>query len=302
LSAEIYYFSGSGNSLVVAREIAERIGARRIGIPSVPAKGRIRPRADVIGLVFPVHYAWVGGVPAIVRGFVERLDLDTSDYIFAVCTHDGAPVDTLETLAMLLEGKGAKLSLAADVQLAVPYEPRSKIAHALFGLDLKVDEARDQAKRKELARRWAGKLDHLVEQIEDRVAEGVVRRGALRKALTGPFLALQKAMAVSFYRRLAGCDGGGLEELIPQIDRSFRVLETCIGCETCSRVCPVGNIEMVGGRPSWQHHCETCYACVRWCPQGAIRGDLVEYVKGTHHPDVELAEMLAMNAGPVAKM
>lgn len=35
MSAEIYYFSGTGNSLAAARDIAVKINARLISIPSV---------------------------------------------------------------------------------------------------------------------------------------------------------------------------------------------------------------------------------------------------------------------------
>lgn len=35
MGTEIYYFSGTGNSLAVARDIAVRIGGRPIPIPSV---------------------------------------------------------------------------------------------------------------------------------------------------------------------------------------------------------------------------------------------------------------------------
>jgi Fe-S-cluster-containing hydrogenase component 2 len=48
---------------------------------------------------------------------------------------------------------------------------------------------------------------------------------------------------------------------------------------------------MVEGRPVWQHHCETCYACYAWCPNGAICGNIVAYNEGYHHPKVQLSDM-----------
>jgi len=53
---EIYYFSGTGNSLVVARDIAEKMNGNLISIPSVMDKESITTDADVIGIVFPVYY------------------------------------------------------------------------------------------------------------------------------------------------------------------------------------------------------------------------------------------------------
>jgi len=33
------------------------------------------------------------------------------------------------------------------------------------------------------------------------------------------------------------------------------------------RVCPVNNIEMVDKKPVWQNRCESCLACINWCPK-----------------------------------
>ena len=45
---------------------------------------------------------------------------------------------------------------------------------------------------------------------------------------------------------------------------------TCISCGLCSRVCPCHNIVLENGRPTFQHHCANCMACVVSCPKRAI--------------------------------
>ncbi len=42
MSVDVYYFSGTGNSLAVARDIAEKTNGKLISIPSVMSKDRIR--------------------------------------------------------------------------------------------------------------------------------------------------------------------------------------------------------------------------------------------------------------------
>jgi len=64
--------------------------------------------------------------------------------------------------------------------------------------------------------------------------------------------------------------------VIPGMDKGFRVSERCNGCGTCSRICPVNNIDLVKGKPVWRHHCEQCMACLHWCPRSAL-----EYGKDT---------------------
>lgn len=51
---EIYYFSGTGNSLAVARNIAEKTKANLISISSAMQDGETRLTTDSIGIVFPV--------------------------------------------------------------------------------------------------------------------------------------------------------------------------------------------------------------------------------------------------------
>ncbi|NYB51780.1 MAG: hypothetical protein HVN35_04375 [Methanobacteriaceae archaeon] len=52
MSPEIYYFSVTGNSLVVARDIARKMGLELIPIASMQIK-KIKTDADVMGVVFP---------------------------------------------------------------------------------------------------------------------------------------------------------------------------------------------------------------------------------------------------------
>ena len=52
----------------------------------------------------------------------------------------------------------------------------------------------------------------------------------------------------------------------------FTVDDTCIGCGQCASFCPVGAIEMVGGRPSWKkERCAFCMGCLNRCPKSAIQ-------------------------------
>ena len=89
MNTKIYYFSGTGNSLVVARDIAEKTNGKLISIPSVMNKDSITTDADVIGIVFPVYHAVFDGMPLIISRFVSKMENIDSKYIFAVCTCKG---------------------------------------------------------------------------------------------------------------------------------------------------------------------------------------------------------------------
>jgi ferredoxin len=57
---------------------------------------------------------------------------------------------------------------------------------------------------------------------------------------------------------------------IERLDAKFAVSDSCKGCGLCERLCPVGNIGLEYGKPTWLHHCEHCVACISWCPARAI--------------------------------
>jgi len=68
------YFSGTGNSLAVARDLAGRLSAELVPISSVVDRGGIDIDADAVGIVFPEFYATNdSGIPLIVKRFAEKL-------------------------------------------------------------------------------------------------------------------------------------------------------------------------------------------------------------------------------------
>ena len=55
-------------------------------------------------------------------------------------------------------------------------------------------------------------------------------------------------------------------------DPFYWLTDDCIGCGTCSRVCPMGCIRMEEGRPAYDYtNCASCMACIHVCPKKALR-------------------------------
>ncbi len=58
---------------------------------------------------------------------------------------------------------------------------------------------------------------------------------------------------------------------------SLRASETCTNCGLCERKCPVKNIKLVNGVPSFGLRCILCLKCVYRCPQRAVSPRLLRF-------------------------
>ncbi|MDO4554082.1 MAG: EFR1 family ferrodoxin [Lachnospiraceae bacterium] len=95
---KIFYFTGTGNSLSVAK----RIGGELLSIPQEVHKEKCCYKDDAIGIIFPVYY---GDMPDMVRRFLEKAEFE-SDYLFAVGTYGSSYAAALEYMQELAHERG----------------------------------------------------------------------------------------------------------------------------------------------------------------------------------------------------
>lgn len=284
---DICYFSGTGNSLAVARGIAERVNGRLVSIPAAVGQPRLDPQAGRIGIVFPAYMAHLFSVPLVVERFVRKLEGIGSRYLFAVCTCGGYEsvnaLPALESLAGIVRACGGTLSAAFSIRLPM---------NTLDYEHIPVPISQDQEAMFERCRK---RLDALCRLVSEGRRSGHRRAKTLFNRLMSPlYRALSPAYLVAL-RKNAGVPEDsplGFRELIPLTDARLHADAGCDGCSTCAAVCPVGNIGMVEGRPAWRHRCEMCLACAEWCPRRAIHTPWRADGKYYHHPAVTLADMM----------
>ena len=51
---------------------------------------------------------------------------------------------------------------------------------------------------------------------------------------------------------------------------AFTASSACIGCGQCVKRCPMNNVTLKDGKPSWGKNCTHCMACICYCPKEAI--------------------------------
>lgn len=237
----IFYFTGTGNSMMVARDLAHELGdARIVSIARATREQDPEARDECVGFVFPLYYQ---GVPAIVQDFVKKLHLGDAKYVFGIVTNDGG--DAMSHLAGLLEKKGVLLS--AGFQISLPY---NYIINN-FGLDVTGDPWREEQFRQEKI-----KVKEIAGIIKARKQIGLEKKTPLKWKLFANLPILAYARKSSTLGKSA---------------KNFRTDGHCNGCSRCRMICPVNNIEMVNGRPVWNDRCQQCLACIHWCTNGAIQ-------------------------------
>jgi flavodoxin/NAD-dependent dihydropyrimidine dehydrogenase PreA subunit len=282
---EIYYFTGTGNSLAVARDIAGKLNGQLISIPSVMHKRSIKTDADIIGIVFPVHYLFNGGIPFIIERFTKKLNNINKKYIFAVCTNGSGPGDTMKNLRKIIDSLGGKLSGGFAVKMPYNYILFNKLS------EVAID------KRQKMFNKCKKKVEVIYEYVNAK-KECRLETSDRITLLFIDFLGLRK-IAKSSYGKKAGFENSTdlpFQKILHLMDRSFHYDEKCNNCGICSGICPMHNIKIISGRPSWQHRCVQCFACLHWCPKEAIQfGNKTSKGKRYHHPDVKLLDIQRQN-------
>ena len=260
MKTKIYYFTGTGNSLKVAKEISRKIeDCELIPMASLSENCRIKPEVEKVGFVFPLYWY---GLPKIVRDFIKKTELSNMSYCFSVTTAmypDGLAIEQVEAL---LEKKEKKLNAGFYIKMPSNY----------------IISVNPPSEKKQI------KLFNKAERKIEIIIEAINRN-------------IDKKDKESFFYKTITNAKGSYEKWINNSnnnDTNFWVNDdACTSCKNCEKICPNNNIELRNGHPKWKHsNCDQCLACINTCPTRAIQyGNKTSKKRRYRNPQISIKEL-----------
>ena len=251
-----FYFTGTGNSLQIARGVGA--GGELVSIPRFlrehdEGTGKIPISEDVIGLVFPTYWLLV---PTIVVEFFERTRL-RADYFFVITTRGTASLTLKSDLLSLARKNGQRVSYFNKVSMPDNYIPS-------------YDMEKEKRRYNEAA--FTKQINAMASDIASRKTN------------------ISSHVGLTFLRPLLGSYA---KASMKDFSRRFYVNDNCTSCGTCVRVCSAQSIKLIEGMPIFSNSCNYCLACAHNCPANALH---MEPEKGSArylNPTVSTADVIA---------
>ena len=234
-NVDLYWFSGTGNSLLVARAMRDEFVAAGIKVSLARIEDTDPTGIDpthTIGLAVPV--ACQSTYP-VVWNFIRKLPRSNETEIFLVDTLGKLSGGIVAPMGKILTAKGYK-----------PIGAKEIIMPSNF-LRKKIDDVKTQTS----------------------ISSGLeVSRQFARDLISGnASWKCSSSMQWLLYRiSMSKLMWWGMRKFI----KMHADPDTCTKCGLCEKLCPVGNITVNDAPPVFYDKCQACQRCFAFCPTGAI--------------------------------
>lgn len=242
MNIAIFYFSGTGNTRMVARKYCESFTANGnlCTLFELPLKRQIDiTEFDLVGFGYPIHSF---NAPQIVLQFAKTLPKrkikkgETPKRAF-IFKSSGEPVKMSRVSSLKLTDilKKRGLYVANEYQYVMPYNMIFRHTdHQAYVM-------------------WETAKKLIPLDCAD-ILKGTERRE--KKMPLGRFLAW-----------VLRIEHGGAHI----IGAGYKATDECIGCGMCANNCPTDNIKMKDGKPNFGNKCLICARCSFNCPKDCIK-------------------------------
>ncbi len=234
----ILYFSGTGNSLYIAKLLAEELNDRIISIPECIGSGTFEfelNESEKVGIVTPVYFY---GLPSIVEDFLDNAKFNKDSSFYLIVTFGSFTANTGPNAQKYLSSKGLNLDYIFSIHMPENYVPLLKVPSKEICQSLIVDAEKS--------------VSEIVKTLnENPPGDYDTHKGKLPGVIS--------PLCRTIYKK-------------GMTTRKFWLDDSCISCGLCERICPADIISMHDGKPNWTKSiCPRCLACLHRCPSSAIQ-------------------------------
>lgn len=218
----IFYFTGTGNSLYVAKELDEKI----IGIPQIIKEKRLEFSADSIGIVCPVYGH---EMPGMVKEFVRRASFKT-DYLFAVLTYGAHHGGAAEIADLFFRDAGKKADYITTIEMVDNFLPAFDMEEQM-AMDKQVEKHLNEIKAKLQAKSQGIQKTSLAEKATHNMYLKMVKNAP--ETVWAAFRVTDECVGCGICTRV--CPAGCIH-----LENQYAVHEPegCQACYACVHACP----------------------------------------------------------------
>lgn len=234
----IFYFSGTGNSLYIAQQIADNLNIDTVSITKAVKSNSYTfnlQENEMIGIVIPVYFCTI---PYIVEKFVKNIKFENynNNYCFVVLNCGSTTGDAAKTIYKLMNEKNYMINaefalrMVDNYVLVYPMVSREK--------------------------------QELILQNANKTLHSIVTN--IQKTKSGKFNNIKgfAPACMTLIGRLIYHKGKRIK---------FNISNECDGCGLCVETCPESAISLDKKHPIWINgKCTQCLSCLHRCPNNAI--------------------------------
>jgi len=258
MSKVIYYFSGTGNNIAVAKGLCDNIlDMEMYPITDLLENKVINEKYDLVGFSVPSYFSHI---PPVVSECIKNLQFTNDQKVFSIIGCGGNRGHATEDIRQLVELSGKEV----NYEYMIIFPGNYILSYNAFPKWY-------QNTVMKISRKKIHKISKQLLELKEnkQLGKGLFYRTKYEESL-------QKSI-----------------QKYSQIGLEYTVSNECSKCTQCIQVCPVNNITMESGQIKFGPNCQQCMACIQWCPNKAI--DYKKIAKDRtryHHPDILVENMI----------
>lgn len=240
----ILYFSATGNTEYIAKEIAKQINDECINLlDRVKSNDHTILHSDKPFIICAPVY--VCEMPRFMSKYLKEQDFSGNKNVYFIFTSGGYCGISRQLAKHIFRKK--KMNYCGHAEFKMP---RNYVANDSYPM-----------------------LER--EEIEKRILDSHAMVGSVAETIkNGGKL---KARHIFLFETIITVPFNPVWCKYKLLAKDFYSTDKCVGCGKCAKLCPLNNISIENKKPVWHDNCTHCMACIGNCPTDAIEyGDITK--------------------------